>query len=397
MTEIVCFRCGNKPIKRLLNGEYWCGQCNKSYSAAEAKAYFIERMKETEQRMLQKMIESHLIARMGAKSVSALSADDLNFIVADMIKAGKSATTIRYVLRIIHRVLEDAVRKGKLTRNIADLADPPQATKPESQVWNEVEFDGFLTAAAESEFYEYFSTLALTGARRGEALGLRWRDVDLDITAPKLYIRRTAYKLDNGQWRFEEPKTKRSRRVIPLPISLALLLGRLHERQEAHTEWCGQKFSEDNFVFARLDGSLPDPHYLSKVFRQVVAGAGLKPIRLHDLRHTCATLLRKAGQPIEAISKVLGHASELVTLAVYDHWEGELRAPADIMDQMLERASKNKVEGAFVRKTLEEGEGIERGPCLSQTYNHLIKSQVLIFSQFFNFLIVNPLRTKPSF
>ena len=83
---------------------------------------------------------------------------------------------------------------------------------------------------------------------------------------------------------------------------------------------------------------------------------------------------------------MLGHASVLVTLKIYDHWEGELRAPADAMDQMLEKASQNQNEGAFVRKTLEEGEGVEREPCRSRTYDHLIKSQVVKFQDFGQFL-----------
>ena len=117
------------------------------------------------------MIENHLISRVGAKPASALTPDDLNFIIAEMGKAGISVTTIRYVLRIIHRVLEDAVRKGKLSRNVADLVDPPPEEDAEGEVWDENEFDLFLTAAANCEYYEYFATLALTGARRGEALG----------------------------------------------------------------------------------------------------------------------------------------------------------------------------------------------------------------------------------
>ena len=321
------------------------------------------------------MIENHLISRLGAKSVSALTPDDLDFMIAEMGKAGISATTIRYVLRIIHRVLRDAVRKGKLQRNVADLVDAPPERKPGGKTWDEAEFDRFFTVIAGSDYYEFYSTLALTGARRGEALGVTWRDVDLDIASPKLFIRRTAYKLDNGQWRFEEPKTDRSRRQIPLPINLALLLGQLRGQKQAVSEWSGQEFSEDDFIFARPDGSLPDPHYLSKVFQRIIKTAGLKRIRLHDLRHTYATLQRNAGQPIEAISRVLGHASALVTLKIYDHWEGAFRAPADAMDQILEKASQKQNGGAFVRKTLEEGEGVECRPCRSRTCDTLIKSQ----------------------
>jgi len=297
--------------------------------------------------------------------------------MADIVKANKSVTTARYLYRIVHRVLDDAVRKGKLARNVADLADPPAARKADTEVWNMTELDLFLTAAANSDYYELFATLALTGMRRGEALGIRWRDVDLDIASPKVSICRTVYKLGKDDWRFEEPKTKRSRRVVALPISLTLLLQQLRERQEANAQWYGRELSENDSIFVRNDGTLPDPRYVSKVFKRVVQNTGLKPIRLHDLRHTYATLQRKAGQPIEVISRVLGHASEMVTLTVYNHWEGDLRAPADTMDLMLEKASQKQDEKALVRNPLEELEGIECRPYRSRTCDTLIKSQVL--------------------
>ncbi|MBA7610845.1 hypothetical protein ES703_18059 [subsurface metagenome] len=90
------------------------------------------------------MIENHLISRVGAKPVSALTPDDLDFMIAEMGKAGISVTTIRYVLRIIHRVLRDSVRKGRLPRNVADLVDPPPERRPQGKTWDEVEFDHFL-------------------------------------------------------------------------------------------------------------------------------------------------------------------------------------------------------------------------------------------------------------
>jgi len=328
------------------------------------------------------MIENHLIPRVGAKPASALTPDDLNFIMAGMINSGKSATTIRYLLRIIHRVLKDAVKKGKLFRNVADLSDSPPIRDAEIEVWDKNELDLFLTAAASSEFYEYYTTLALTGIRRGEGLGLQWIDADLNITSPTLHICRTAYKLENSQWVYEKPKTKRSDRIIALPISLALLLWKLREQKEANAEWSGREFSENDFIFARLDGSLPDPRYLSKVFQRIIKKTGLKRIRLHALRHGFATLLRSKGIPIEAISKVLGHASVLVTIKIYDHWEGELRAPADAIDQILENLSGNPNEKAFVRKTLDEKETIECRPYRSRTCDTLIKSQVNNFPGF---------------
>jgi len=95
---------------------------------------------------------------------------------------------------------------------------------------------------------------------------------------------------------------------------------------------------------------------------------------LHDLRHTYATLQRKAEQPIEIISRVLGHASEMVTLTIYNHWEGELRAAADTMDLMLEKISQHENKEAFVRNPLEDHKGIESRPYRSRICDTLIKS-----------------------
>ncbi|MFC1972528.1 tyrosine-type recombinase/integrase [Chloroflexota bacterium] len=143
--------------------------------------------------------------------------------------------------------------------------------------------------------------------------------------------------------------------------------------QEANAKYFGWQLSGDDFVFTREDGTLPDPGYVSKVSRRIVKNAGLKRIRLHDLRHTYATLQRKAGQPIEVISRVLGHASEMVTLTIYNHWEGELRTAADTMDLMLEKISQNENKEAFVRNPLEDDERSECRPYRSRTCDTLIK------------------------
>ncbi len=323
------------------------------------------------------MLEGYVISKIGAKQATALTPDDLNRIMANMVDTGRSPTTARYLYRIVHRVLDDAVKKGKLPRNVADLADPPPARKAETKVWNEQQFDGFLTAAGRGPYYTLLATLACTGVRVSEGLGLQWGDLELHGDPPTLHVRRTAYRLDGGQWRFEQPKTPRSRRDIVLAGALALLLCRWREQQEATAEWAGREFRETDFVFTRPDDTLPDRHHVGKIFHAIVEQAGLPRIRLHDLRHTYATLLRKYGRSIEEISKVLGHASEVVTVTIYSHWKGESQAVAETMDSILEKAEKNRTKEAFVRNSLEEGEGVECRPYRSRTCDTLIKSQVL--------------------
>jgi len=138
------------------------------------------------------MLETHVIPKVGAKPAVALTPDDLNLIMANMVKAGKSVTTTRYLLRIVHRVLDDAVRKDKLLRNVAELADPPAARRAETEVWDIEELDRFLTAAADSQFYPLYATMALIGSRRGETLGLKWSDTDLNNTSPSITCRPSA-------------------------------------------------------------------------------------------------------------------------------------------------------------------------------------------------------------
>ncbi len=321
-------------------------------------------------------IRLHVTPRIGSKPAVCLTADDLNGVMTEMRLAGKSVTTVRYVLRVVHIILQDAVRKGKLIRNVADLADPPPAHRYEPQVWIGTELDQFLTEAAKPEYsgyYELYATEALTGVRRGENLGIKWEDVDLNSDSPKVFIRRSVDKF-KGKWQIKPPKTPRSRREIGLPMSLMLLLRQLRERQEANAEWAGRKLSPEDYIFARPDGTLPDPTFVSKLFSRMVRNAGLKHIRLHDLRHTFTTLLRKKGVPIEVISKILGHANPTITLNMYDHYEGELRATADAIDEILGAKPQKKEQGAFVRKSLEEGKGTDSEPCRDRTCDHLIKS-----------------------
>ena len=116
---------------------------------------------------------------------------------------------------------------------------------------------------------------------------------------------------------------------------------------------------------------------VSKLFRSIVEAAGLRRIRLHDLRHTFATLLRQDGIPIEVISRILGHASISITLNVYDHLQGSPGSQLKPWDRILECASNNQSEEASVRSTLEGAERNESEPCRDRTCDQLIKSQLL--------------------
>lgn len=299
------------------------------------------------------MLKNHLVPYLGAKLLSALTANDLDARYADMVKAGLSSTTAGYLHRIIHTVLKVAVKKGKLSHNVARDADPPKQARPIMEVWNEGELACFKEAARKDapDYCPIYHMLDATGARIGEVLGCQWRDLNLHLDSPKWSVQRTMKKRDNGEWLINPPKTKKARRSIVLPQSLTLVLRMLQEQREADAEYYGNKFNKDNYVFSRSDGILPDPHHISKVFKNIAVRAGLKPIRLHDLRHTHATLLLLAGVHPKIVSERLGHASVAITLDIYSYvLPGMQEAAAVIFDTMMTKALETKIKEQVLEK-----------------------------------------------
>ena len=130
-----------------------------------------------------------------------------------------------------------------------------------------------------------------TGLRRGELLALRWRNLDLD--SAMLTVVETAYKLGNGDYIIKEPKTAQSRRTVTLPISLVELFKVYRADQELLRIQLGVSLSADDFVFIRPDGSPINPSAVTLAFRRIIKRAGLRDVRIHDLRHTHATLMLK--------------------------------------------------------------------------------------------------------
>ncbi|MGB2979825.1 MAG: site-specific integrase, partial [Candidatus Zixiibacteriota bacterium] len=156
-----------------------------------------------------------------------------------------------------------------------------------------------------------------TGVRRGELLALRWRN--LDLASSKLSVVETAYRLGSGEYRIKEPKTLQSRRTVILPSSLVELFKVYRFDQELWRIQLGISLNADDFVFIRPDGSPINPNAISLAFRRIIRKTGLKDIRIHDLRHTHATLMLKAGIHPKVVSERLGHANIGITLDIYSH------------------------------------------------------------------------------
>jgi integrase len=230
---------------------------------------------------------------------------------------------VAYLHTIVHRSLRDAVRWGKVTRNAANAADPPKGKGgKEMQVWTAQQLAQFLDTLKGDKLETAILLGATTGMRRGEVLGLRWQDVDLDKAW--LSVRQTLSaprNPDTGEHVpvFGEPKTRRGRRSVPLPAQTVAVL-RAHRKDHLRERMLvGPGWQDSGLVFCEPDGQPIHPDRFRKRFEIRVRRSGLPMIRFHDLRHTYATLALQAGVHAKAVSEILGHASIGITLDTYSH------------------------------------------------------------------------------
>ena len=229
---------------------------------------------------------------------------------------GLAPKTVYYIHSILHRALRDAVRWGYVVRNVADAADPPKAKTPEMRVWSPAQLRTFLDHVRGDRLYAAWLLAATTGMRRGEILGLRWNDLDLD--AGRVAVRRPRILVDY-QVQVSEPKTAKGRRSLALdPVTVAAL--RAHRARQAEEKLAvGGRYRDSELVFTRPDGIAVHPERFSDWFRQHVRAAGLPRIRLHDVRHSYATAALAAGIPAKVVSERLGHANIAITMDTYSH------------------------------------------------------------------------------
>lgn len=269
------------------------------------------------------LARAHVIPRIGALPLSQLGPEHLNRLYSDLLahgrrdgRGGLSRRTVRFVHTVIHRALKDACRWGRLARNAAEVADPPAQERNPMKVWDSVQLRHFFDAVRNDRLYALWLLAGTTGMRRGELLGLRWEDLDFDVGYAR--VRQTVVLVGNRP-SFSEPKTKRGRRVIPLPLETVAALRSHRKAQNEERLRLGQAYKDSGLVFVHVDGRVISPRLLSDWFERQASAAGLPRIRLHDLRHSFATGALAAGVSLWAVADILGHASTAITDEVYRH------------------------------------------------------------------------------
>jgi len=290
------------------------------------------------------MVKKYLIPSLGQLPLTQLRPEHIQRFYAEKLAKGRadgsgglSSRTVRYMHVTLHKALKNAVKMGIIIRNPADAVEVPKQKSREMQIMNESEIHIFLEYAKYTPYYALFYTALFTGMRRSELLALRWSDVDLALC--QLYISRTVHRLQNGEIIFSVPKTSKSKRMVNLSPSTAITL-REHRAQQEMIK--GYSLSDDDLVFSQYDGKLLLPDSVTHAWKSLANRIGLKGIRLHDARHTHASLMLKQGIHPKVVQERLGHASIKITLDVYSHVApGIQRAAANKFDDIVLSRKEN--------------------------------------------------------
>lgn len=246
--------------------------------------------------------------------LSKLQPLQLQQLYTERLQAGLSRRTVQYVHAILRRSFNQAVKWGMIPRNPTAAVDAPRPTRREMQVLTPQQVEQLVQTMTGDPYFALYYLAIATGCRRGELVALRWADVDW--RRPSITINRTAEEV-KGKAVFTEPKTARSKRLIPLPEEAVSALAE-HKRQQDQARE-DPDYEDHDLVFCQPNGQPLRPGYVTEHFLTFLRRAQLPRIRLHDLRHTHATMLLAAGVHPKIVSERLGHSTISLTLDTYSH------------------------------------------------------------------------------
>jgi integrase len=275
----------------------------------------------------------HLVPALGSRPLDRIRPSDVEALIVTKRATGLAPSTVRTIYTVLRGALDVAVRDGLLRRNPAAAVKRPTVDRTDA-AYLTIEHAQLLLEVMRGDRLEpLFRLMLATGLRRGEALGLHWRDVDLD--AGMLRVRWTLTRTSQGL-QLGEPKTDRSRRTVPLPRSAVETLKTHRARQEDERRTAADTWREHGLVFTTEIGTPLEPRNVLRRFEVLAERAGLKGVHLHTLRHSAASFLLAAGTHTKVVQEHLGHSSYAITADIYSHVGPTLkREAADRLDQAL--------------------------------------------------------------
>jgi integrase len=265
----------------------------------------------------EKKVRLYLIPRLGRVKLARLDAQMVQEAYAWMLTERKlSPTTVAHTAGVLKHALKDAVRLGIIPRNVCDAVDPPKKVKRKVNVYTREQVSQLLAATEGSDYEAIIALAVTTGARLGELLALTWTATDLDRARITIQAGR-AETLDG--WADTAPKTDSANRVIPLTARVVSLLRDHRKALIERRLWLGDSWQEHDYVFPNQIGGQLGHATVERAFAKIVLRAGLKPAKVHDLRHSAASLMLANGVPVAEVARILGHASPAITLRLYAH------------------------------------------------------------------------------
>lgn len=283
----------------------------------------------------QQLVRLHLKPALGHHQLAKLDPQHVQALINAKLAEGLSPRTVQYLHAVLRRALGQALKWNLVPRNVARLVDPPRVERPEMLALTPEQARRFLDAVGDDRLGALYSVAVALGLRQSEILGLRWEDVDFEQRT--LRVRVQLLRID-GAKRLVEPKTRQSRRTLPLPATIVAGLRahrsrQLQERLLAGARWEGNGW---DLVFTTTRGGPLDARHLVRAFKDHLVRAGLPDIRFHDLRHSCASLLVAQGLHPRVVMEILGHSTITLTMNTYSHVMPALqREAADMMDNLL--------------------------------------------------------------
>lgn len=277
------------------------------------------------------MIRCHVVPHLGGMKLKDLRSQHLQRLYNRLLKEGRddrqgglSPKTVRYIHGIIRGAMSQAVKCGLIASNPTAAAVPPRKEKKEIQPLTAEQVLRLLEAANGDRYYAAFRLEFMTGLRLGELLALTWDDIDL--AAHLIRVRRTLLRVrDHDQVDrktrliFQEPKTDKARRILPLSKELVSVLESHRAAQDQERLAFGPAYCDRRLVFCAPDGNPIDPRSFTRRWERLLQNAGLPHVRFHDARHTFATMLLEAGEDSKIVQELLGHSAISVTLDIYSH------------------------------------------------------------------------------
>lgn len=294
-------------------------------------------LKPTSRQSYEDIINRYLIPSLGSIRVQKLVPVQVQGFMDDLRSAGKGTRTIQMCHMRLSQALDWAMRMELVSRNVCKVVPRPATEKRDPTIWSPEEAQRFLAAAG--DWRPFFEFILATGVRRGEAIGLKWSDVD--PKAGTIRVQRTVSALVGQGLVITNAKTESSRRTIRLGSDAIDLLRRqrvisAERRMLLGAAWEGPDDTNEWWIFPNDFGGLLYPSNVQRAFSRILRESGVSKIRIHDLRHSHATWLLLAKEPVQVVSERLGHKKPSITWDLYAHTlANSQESAADITDRLL--------------------------------------------------------------